>query len=128
MQTLSIRQDLISRLIQLNKKNKFLLPDDTSNVDWASVKTSFQDNLSKLKYGVRIFEILAYILLAITAVMSFIKVMGETTWPDLNKGALLILLTVTNAFTAFTQKIRIERLEKQILLLDILEKMDVGKD
>lgn len=127
MQTLDIRQDLINRLIKLNKKVMFLLPSDTASVNWTSLKLDIQENLNKLKSTTKILGITAYILMTITGVISFMKVLGEGSWPDLNKGALLILFTVTNTLTAFTQKLRIERLEKQILILDILEKVDDQK-
>jgi len=127
MQTLDIRQDLITRLIKLNNKITFLLQSDTVNVNWTSLKFDIQENINKLKSTTKILEITSYLLLTITGVISIMKVLGEGSWPDLNKGALLILLTVTNTITAFSQKLRIERLEKQILLLDILEKMDDQK-
>lgn len=126
METLIIRQELIDRLVQLNKKNKFLLSADTSNVDWSNLKLDIQENLDKLKKGAKIYEILAYILMTITGVVALIKLFSDNG-PDLNKGALLIFLTVSNMFSAFSQRIRVERLEKQILLLDILEKMNVEK-
>jgi hypothetical protein len=67
---------------------------------------------------------LAYTCFVITAAVSLIKLFGENIGPDLNKGALFIFLTVSNMFTAFAQKIRMEKLEKQIMLLDILQKLD----
>ena len=124
MQTLKIRQDLISRLIKLDNKNGFLNPSETVNLDWTSLKTDIQNNAGRLKSITKIYEVIALILLTVVGVVSFMKVLDLGTWPDLNKGSLLILLTVTNTLTAFSQKIKIERLEKQILLLDILEKID----
>ena len=124
MQVVDIRQDLIGRLVKLNKKNAVLISADSINIRLKNLKLEIQENLDKLKSSTKIFEILAYFLLTITGIFSFIKVLDLSSWPDLNKGALLILLTVTNAFTAFTQKLRIEKLEKQILLLEILEQID----
>ena len=123
MQPIDIRQDLVQRLISLNKKHKYLLSVETTQVDW-NLKVDIQNNLNSLKKSAKVFKILAYILLGITAVIAFIKVFGHNTGPDLNKGALFIFLTVTNTFSAFSYKLRVERLEKQILLLDLLEKMN----
>ena len=129
MQTIDIRQDLVQRLISLNKKHKYLLSVDTTRVDWSNLKVDIQNNLNSLKKSAKVYEILAYILLGITAVIAFIKVFGDNnTGPDLNKGALFIFLTVTNTFSAFSYKLRVERLEKQILLLDLLEKMNNTND
>lgn len=127
METLIIRQELINRLVQLNRKNKFLLSTDTSSVDWSNLKLDIQQNLRKLKKAAKVYEILAYVLMTITGVVALIKLFSVNGGPDLNKGALLIFLTVSNMFSAFSQRIRVERLEKQILLLDILEKMNVEK-
>lgn len=129
MQTINIRRDLVQRLISLNKKHKYLLSVDTNQVDWSNLKVDIQNNLKSLKKSAKVYEILAYILLGITAVIAFIKLFGDNnTGPDLNKGALFIFLTVTNTFSAFSYKLRLERLEKQILLLDLLEKMNNTND
>lgn len=125
METLNIRQELINRLVQLNKKNRFLLSADASHLDRSNLKNDIQQNLDKLKKGAKAYEILAYILMPITAIVSLIKLFSDNGGPDLNKGALLIFLTVSSMFSAFSQRIRVERLEKQILLLDILEKINV---
>ena len=124
MQILDIRQDLISQLKKLNKKKEFSSIAEFKNLNWRDLKIEIQKNLNKLKSTSRIYDILAYVLLTITGVISFLKVLDLGNMPDLNKGALLILLTVTNAVMAFSQKIRIGRLEKQFLLIDILEKID----
>ena len=49
--------------------------------------------------------------------------LGNT--PDLNKAAILILLTFSFVVLAFGQKIRTERLGKQLLVIEILENVDV---
>ena len=127
MQTLDIRQDLIKRLIGLNKRHKHLLSADTTHVDWSNVKVDIQQSLHKLKKSAKVYEIIAYIMMAFIAVIASIKLFGISTGPDLNKGAFFIFLTVTNTFSAFSQRLRVERLEKQILLLDILENIDNAK-
>ena len=124
MQTLDIRKDLVDQLRKLNKGKELLPIAEIQNSDWASLKIETQQNLDKLKSSSKIYEIIAYVLLTITGVISFMKVLDLGNTPDLNKGALLILLTVTNAIVAFSQKIRIVKLEKQFLLIDILGKMD----
>lgn len=52
--------------------------------------------------------------------------LGNT--PDLNKAALFILLIFSFVFLAFGQKIRTERLGKQLLVIEILEKIDVEEN
>jgi len=124
MQTLDLKGDLIKQLIELNKNKEFISNADFQNINWKSLKSEIQQNLDKLKSTSKIYDVAAYILLTITGVISFLKVLDVVNMPDLNKGALLILLTVTNATVAFSQKIKISRLEKQFLLIDILEKID----
>lgn len=92
METLIIRQKLIDRLVQNNKKNKFLLSADTSNVDWSNLKLEIQQNLDKLKKGAKTYEILSYILMAITGVIALIKLFTDSG-PDLNKGAFCFFST-----------------------------------
>lgn len=128
METLNIRQDLINRLVKLNKKNKFLISANTTNVNLTNLKVGIQQNLNKIKKGAKAFEILAYICMTIIAVVAFIKVFSDNGGPDLNKGALFIFLTASFTFSAFSQKLRVERLEQQIFLLNILEKMDSNKN
>jgi len=124
MQTLEIRQDLISRLIKLDKNYMFLRPAETVNLNWTNLKTGIQKNVNRLKSSTKVYEIVSFFLLTVVGIISFMKVLDLGSWPDLNKGALLILLTVTNSMIAFSQRIKIQRLEKQILLLDILERID----
>ena len=127
MQATDIRQHLIDRLIGLNKKNKYLLSAETTNVDWGNLKVDIQQNLDKLKKSAKVYEILAYIMMAVTGVLALIKLFSDNGGPDLNKGSLFIFLTVSIMFSAFSQRLQVERLEKQILLLDILENTDEQK-
>ncbi len=124
MRTSDIRKDLIGQLKELNMEKAFLPDTALHNINWASLKIESQQNLDKLKSSSKIYQILAYILLTITGVISFLKVLDLGNTPDLNKAALLILLTVTNALVAYRQRIKIERLEKQFLLIGMLEKVD----
>jgi len=71
-------------------------------VDWANLKVNIQQNLDKLKKTAKVHEILAYILMAITGVLVSIKLISDKGGLDLNKGSLLILLTVSNMFSAFS--------------------------
>lgn len=127
METSTMRQDLIDRLVTLNKKNKFLISANTTNMNWTNLKVGIQQSLNKIKKDAKASEILAYICMTITAVEAFIKTFNENIGPDMNKGALFILITVSFMFSAFSQKIRVERLEQQTFLLHILEKMDANK-
>ena len=124
MNTSILRQDLTSQLNKL-RKNKGTLPyNDFRYADWKDLKVKVRGSLSNLKLGVKLYEFLAYILLAITGIISLIKVFEFSFAPDLNKAALLIFLTLTFTISAFAQKIRIERLEKQLLIIETLEKID----
>jgi hypothetical protein len=124
MQQLVLKQELIEKLIRIEGKSSSLLKAATTNADWINIKNDKEQSLTKLKKSAKVFEILAYTCFVITAAVSLIKLFGENIGPDLNKGALFIFLTVSNMFTAFAQKIRMEKLEKQIMLLDILQKLD----
>jgi len=60
--------------------------------------------------------------------MALLRVFDFGYQPDLNKGALLIFLAATNAVVALRQKIKIARLEKQFLLINILAKVDANNN
>ncbi len=124
MPTLSIRTELLTQLHELNKRNKFLPTTDFRNLDVHGFKMEIQKKLAHLKSISRIYNVIAFILLAVTGVTSFMKVLELNTTMDLNKGALLIFLTVTSAIVAFGQQLRIAQLEKQFILIEILEKAD----
>ncbi|MEO7046669.1 MAG: hypothetical protein ABI091_15295 [Ferruginibacter sp.] len=124
MQLLNIRHDLITQLKELDTKKRFASVADFQGANWKDLKTEAQKNLNNLRTTSKIYDVLAYILLTVLGVISFLKVTGLSNSPDLNKGALLIFLTVTNTTVAFAQKRRLDRLEKQILVIDILEKID----
>lgn len=124
MKTIHIKKELVDRIVSLNKKQKFQLSADIDKVDWNTLKVEIQKDVDKIKKSAKVYEILAYSMMAIVAIGIIIKLFGINDGPDLNKGALFIFLTVTSMFSAFSQRLRIERLEKQVLLLDMLEMVD----
>lgn len=124
MQTANIKEYLIFELRKLNRDKENLLMVEIKNENWTSLKLEVQQNLNRLKRSSKVYVVVAYVLLAITGVVSFMKVLDIPNTPDLNKGALLVMLTVTNAIVAFSQKIRIGQLEKQLLLIHILDLAD----
>lgn len=128
MLTSELRQEIIDKLIQLDPKKEFSISNEMIDGNWKNLKAAIHHNLDKLKSSTKMYLILAYILLAITGIFSAIKVFDSSSWPDLNKGALIILFTVTNSIVAFRQKLSIERMEKQILLLDILVRIEEKKE
>lgn len=127
MHTSAIKQDLIQQLNTLNEQKQFLADSDMEKLDWAKSTIESQKNLDRLKSAARINEILLYALLAITGVMALLRVFDFGYQPDLNKGALFIFLAVSNAGVALRQKIKIARLEKQFLLINLLGKLDTHK-
>lgn len=128
MDTSGIKQDLIQELKALDKQKPFLANSDFEQVNWANLKTESQQNLGKLKSASKVNEIMLYALLTITGVMALLRVFDFGYQPDLNKGALLIFLAATNAVVALRQKIKIARLEKQFLLINILAKVDANSN
>lgn len=120
MQSASAKQDIIERLIKLDSNNNFLLDANVSEEDFLGVKIRVQQDLDTAGKSFKIFSILALICFAITAVISFLKLFNEETGPDLNKKALFILLTVSNMFSAYALRVRVEKLKQQIILLDFL--------
>lgn len=127
MQTVTIKQDLIDKLVKLSKRTKISFATDT-NANWTNLKIDIQQQLSKLKRNVKAYDTIVYIMMAVTLIITFIKVVGDNIGPNLNQGWLFFFLTVSNMFTAFSLKLRIEKLEKQVLLLEILEKLDDRKE
>ncbi len=121
MQELDLKQVIIHKLISLNKKGEITFSAESANENLEIIKIELQGNLDKLEKTSKIYEIAAYILLAILLIVSFIKVLDISKWPDLNKAGLLILFTATTSLHAFHQKNKVERLKMQIMLLDILE-------
>lgn len=128
MDTSGIKQDLIQELKALDKQKPFLATSDFEQVNWANLKTESQQNLGKLKSASKVNEIMLYALLTITGVMALLRVFDFGYQPDLNKGALLIFLAATNAVVALRQKIKIAKLEKQFLLINILAKVDANSN
>jgi hypothetical protein len=126
MQLLSLKQELIEKLVSIEGKKSRMLKASITNAEWVKIKTEKEHNLAKMKKYARFSVILASTCFAITAAITLVKIFSETIGPDLNKGALFLFLTVSNMFTAFAQKIRIEKLEKQILILDILQKLETS--
>ncbi len=126
METPGVRQHLITQLTEVSKKGKLRLPGDLSTVQWETLQKDVQEELDELKWKARWGQYLAYLLLAFTGVFSMIRVLDLASWPDLNKGALTILLTVTFSLQFIFLKNRMNRLEKQALLLDTLRKIDSG--
>jgi hypothetical protein len=126
METPSVRQHLIAQLTVVSKKGKLRLPGDLSTVSWETLQKVVQEELDELKWKARIGQYLVYVMLPLTGVFSMIRVLDLASWPDLNKGALTILLTVTFSLQFIFLKSRMMRLEKQVLLLDTLGKIDSG--
>ena len=125
MQELNFKQVVIHKLISLNKKGEITFSTESVNENLEIIKIEVQGNLDKLKKTSKLYEITAYILLAVLLIVSFIKVLDISKWPDLNKAGFLILFTATTSLNAFHQKNKVERLKMQLMLLDILEKFSV---
>lgn len=124
MSTENIRQDIIDRLAMINKKNKFAIAGEMNEAGWSNLKLNLQQKLDKKKNFLKPAEIIAYICMFITGVLAFIKLAYATVNFDLNKGALLIFITIANTFSYFSRRIQVEKLENQILLLDLLQKIN----
>lgn len=120
MQSASAKQDIIERLIKLDSNNNFLLDANVSEEDFLGVKIRVQQDLDTAGKSFKIFGILALVCFTITTVISFLKLFNEASGPDLNKKALFILLTVSNMFSAYALRVRVEKLKQQIILLDFL--------
>ncbi|HVX25875.1 MAG TPA: hypothetical protein VHB70_06015 [Parafilimonas sp.] len=125
MQLEELKQSLISEFKNLNDNKILKRNDDLTDNLWLDIKIKEQHTLNKIKASSKAFKIIAYVLSAITGFVALLKFFGNYSWIDLNKASLLILLTVTNAVTAFSTSMQLTKLEKKVLILDILSKFPV---
>jgi hypothetical protein len=130
METTNIRQKLIEELIALDKKNQFEIAGNSSNVDWTNLKADIQKRLKKSRKNAKSYKILAYILMAVVALMALYKMLisGSNGEPNLNKYPVTIFFTIISMYAAFSHRAKVESLEKQNMLLSILETMDVQQE
>ena len=121
MDTITSKQLVIDKLLSLNTKvDKALTLDSlTGNVE--ITKSKVQDSLDQVSKHIKFYEIGTYILLSIVLVVSFIKALGISEFPDLNNGGLVILSTATFSLRTFELKKKIEIHKMRIMLLEILE-------
>jgi hypothetical protein len=125
MQLEELRLNLISEFKNLNGSKQSERMDEVAHNVWIDMKLTEQQKLNKLKASAKAFQIIAYVLVAITGLIALLKVFGNYSWIDLNKASLLILLTITNTVTALSTSMRLTKLEKEVMILDILSKFPV---
>jgi hypothetical protein len=125
MQLEELRLNLISEFKNLNGSKQSERMDEVAHNVWIDMKLAEQQKLNKLKASAKAFKIIAYVLVAITGLIALLKVFGNYSWIDLNKASLLILLTITNTVTALSTSMRLTKLEKEVMILDILSKFPV---
>lgn len=121
-----MRQNLVQRLIRLDEK--LVAASQPGRVDWTAVKNDLMVKIKKLRTSAAAMQVTAAVSFAFVFMLSAAKVIGDTAWPDLNKGALLIFLTLCYICSAFIQKMRLERLEQQLLLIDLLQAIDIPEE
>lgn len=115
------KQLVIDKLLALNTKGDKAITIESLTGNVEITKSKVQESLNQVSKHVKFYEIGAYILLSIVLVVSFIKALGISEFPDLNKGGLLIISTATFSLRTFEIKKKIEIHKMRIMLLEILE-------
>ncbi len=121
MEATTSKQLVIDKLLSLNTKVDKALTLDSLTGNLEITKSKVQDSLDQVSKHKKFYEIGTYILLSIVLVVSFIKALGISEFPDLNKGGLVILSTATFSLKTFEIKKKIEIHKMRIMLLEILE-------
>ncbi len=121
MEANTTKQLVIDKLLSLNSKVDKAITIESLTGNLEITKSKVQDSLDQVSKHIKFYEIGAYILLSIVLVVSFIKALGISEFPDLNKGGLLIISTATFSLRTFEIKKKIEIHKMRIMLLEILE-------
>ncbi len=126
MNAIALHEYLVNRLKTIDK-NLIFSAATAGDKDWLTAKAAVEKELAKLRATVKFSGVLAIVLGVIVIAVCVVKIFDISLKPDLNKGALLILLTLANVVTVFRQKMRIAQLEQQLLLLDMLVKISASE-
>ncbi len=118
----SLQQDLIEKLIQLDKKYQVLEQTVGIEEKFATLQTETQQSLSKLRKIEPAFSFIALALIGILLLLMLGKIIGNVDSFDLNKNVLMIFVTILNGLQVFTMKRRLAKLEKEMMLLELLAK------
>ncbi len=125
MTTIALRQHLLEKLITLDKSYAILRTAPAGEVK--RIRKELDLKQKKAKTNLLIFEVLAAVFVTILLVFILLRIFGIYERLDFNKGVLFILFTISNLVSAFLQYRRFAQLEKQALLLALLEEVDYSE-
>ncbi len=118
----SLQQDLIERLIQLDKQFQVLSQTAHLEKDITSFQSQNQQVLSKRQRAASIFSFIAFAVFLGVIGLLLSTIIGGVAYFDPSKNAFMILVTMVNVIQPFMMNLSIAKLEQQQMLLDVLEK------
>jgi len=118
MQTTLLRQDILQMLQQQDRQEKAFRPG--AAVNWLEKKDSLSRKARKYKDSSTAFTFIACFSLAVAGAVCLAGLLGWVLTPDLKTGASFAFLTLCNISSAFLHRIRLQKLQHQIALIDLL--------
>ncbi len=120
--TTALRQQLIDRLIALDQSYTVLTTAPAGEVK--KKREVLEAKQKKAKTNLVVFEVLAAVFVTLLLVFIMLHIFGIYERLDFNKGVLFILFTISNLVSAFLRYRHFVQLEKQTMLLALLEEVE----
>jgi len=122
VQTLTMEEELLEKIMDMNAREKFIYASPNGDVCWAQIHEEVKERIKTTKASLNGAKVLTLLCVIIATVLTCIKLAKGDTPLDIYNLGLFITLIGINIVIAHFQAQRLKQFKKQDVLLGLFRK------